>query len=184
MRLNSSKKHFHQSQILKKIKIFRSNKNPIPQYDFGDVDIISEDENSGLNSWENFREKFLSFLETIPNHVKIKLDTGFFEGQAPETEEMFRNEMAEFGNNLQVLAADEAQVIEEWNNISEETDSNFQSLLVGTTEKMALENFIDSNLHPRFVYFSDYKKIIGNVNLNEYRKEENRSKYRVYRRGI
>ena len=37
---------------------------------------------------------------------------------------------------------------------------------------MALENFIDSNLHPRFVYFSDYKKIIGNVNLNEYRKEE------------
>jgi len=157
---------------IKKIKIFRSNKNPIPQYDFGDVN-ISEDENSGLNSWENFREKFLSFLETIPNHVKIKLDTGFFEGQAPETEEMFRNEMAEFGNNLQVLAADEAQVIEEWNNISEETDSNFQSLLVGTTEKMALENFIDSNLHPRFVYFSDYKKIIGNVNLNEYRKEEN-----------
>ena len=156
---------------IKKLKIFRSNKNPIPQYDFGDVE-ISENENSGLNSWENFREKFLSFLDTIPNHVKIKLDTRFFEGQAPETEEMFRNEMAEFGNNLQVLAVDEAQVIEEWNNISEETDSNFQSLLVGTTEKMALENFIDSNLHPRFVYFSDYKKIIGNVNLNEYRKEE------------
>jgi len=156
---------------IKKIKIFRSNKNPIPQYDFGDIE-ISEDENSGLNSWENFREKFLSFLDTIPNHVKIKLDTRFFEGQAPETEEMFRNEMAEFGNNLQVQAADETQVIEEWNNISEETDSNFQSLLVGTTEKMALENFIDSNLHPRFVYFSDYKKIIGNVNLNEYRKEE------------
>ena len=156
---------------IKKIKIFRSNKNPIPQYDFGDVD-ISEDENSGLNSWENFREKFLSFLDTIPNHVKIKLDTRFFEGQAPETEEIFRNEMAEFGNNLQVLAVDEAQIIEEWNNISEETDSNFQSLLVGTTEKMALENFIDSNLHPRFVYFSDYKKIIGNVNLNEYKKDE------------
>ena len=155
---------------IKKIKIFRTNKNPIPQYDFGDVE-ISEAENSGLNSWENFREKFLSFLDTIPNHVQIKLDTGFFQGQAPETEEMFRNEMAEFGNNLQVLAADEPQVIEEWNKISDENDSNFQSLLVGTTEKMALENFIDSNLHPRFVYFSDYKKIIGNVNLNEYRKE-------------
>ena len=83
-----------------------------------------------------------------------------------------RNEMAEFGNNLQVLAADEPQVIEEWNNISEENDSNFQSLLVGTTEKMALENFIDSNLHPRFVYFSDYKKIIGNVNLNEYNRDK------------
>ena len=125
-----------------------------------------------MNSWENFREKFLLFLDTIPNHVQIKLDTGFFQGQAPETEEMFRNEMAEFGNNLQVLAADEPQVIEEWNNISEENDSNFQSLLVGTTEKMALENFIDSNLHPRFVYFSDYKKIIGNVNLNEYNRDK------------
>ena len=155
---------------IKKIKIFRTNNNPIPQYDFGDVE-ISEAENSGLNSWENFREKFLAFLDTIPNHVKIKLDSGFFEGQAPETEEIFRNEMAEFGNNLQVLAADESQVIEEWNKISDETDSNFQSLLVGTTEKMALENFIDSNLHPRFVYFSDYKKIIGNINLNEYKKE-------------
>jgi predicted ATP-dependent endonuclease of OLD family len=156
---------------IKKIKIFRTNKNPIPQYDFGDIE-ISENENSGLNSWENFREKFITFLDTIPNHVQIKLDTGFFQGQAPETEEIFRNEMAEFGNNLQVLAADEPQVIEEWNKISEENDSNFQSLLVGTTEKMALENFIDSNLHPRFVYFSDYKKIIGNVNLNEYRKEK------------
>lgn len=155
---------------IKKIKIFRTNNNPIPQYDFGDVE-ISEAENSGLNSWENFREKFLTFLDTIPNHVRIKLDSGFFEGQAPETEEIFRNEMAEFGNNLQVLAADEPQVIEEWNKISDETDSNFQSLLVGTTEKMALENFIDSNLHPRFVYFSDYKKIIGNINLNEYKKE-------------
>ena len=63
---------------IKKIKIFRTNKNPIPQYDFGDVE-ISEAENSGLNSWENFREKFLSFLDTIPNHVQIKLDTGFFQ---------------------------------------------------------------------------------------------------------
>ncbi len=155
---------------IKKIKIFRTNKNPIPQYDFGDVE-ISEAENSGLNSWENFKEKFFTFLDTIPNHVQIKLNTEFFHGQAPETEEIFRNEMAEFGNNLQVLAADEPQVIEEWNKISEDSDSDFQSLLVGTTERMTLENFIDSNLHPRFVYFSDYKKIIGNINLNEYKKE-------------
>ena len=70
----------------------------------------------------------------------------------------------------------------EWNKISDENDSNFQSLLVGTTEKMALENFIDSNLHPRFVYFSDYKKIIGNVNLNEYRKEK--TKKTLGRMGI
>ena len=70
---------------IKKIKIFRTNKNPIPEYDFGDVE-ISEAENSGLNSWENFREKFLVFLDTIPNHVQIKLDTQLFQGQAPETE--------------------------------------------------------------------------------------------------
>jgi len=167
---NLIKESFPSIPEIKKIKIFRTNKNPIPQYDFGDVE-ISEAENSGLNSWENFIEQFLSFFDTIPNHVQIKLDIGFFQGQAPETEEIFRNEMAEFGNNLQVLAADEPQIIEEWNKIADETDANFQSLLVGTTERMALENFIDVNLHPRFVYFSDYKKIIGNVNLNEYRKD-------------
>jgi len=43
-------------------------------------------------------------------------------------------------------------------------------MLVGTTERTALENFIEENLHPRFVYFSDYKKIIGSINLNEYLK--------------
>ena len=44
-------------------------------------------------------------------------------------------------------------------------------MLVGTTELTALENFIEEYLHPRFVYFSDYKKIYGNINLNEYVKE-------------
>jgi len=34
-----------------------------------------------------------------------------------------------------------------------------------------LKNFIGDNLHPRFVYFSDYKKILGNINLAEYIKE-------------
>tara|TARA_Y100000590_G_scaffold465885_1_gene639529 strand:+ start:888 stop:2969 length:2082 start_codon:yes stop_codon:yes gene_type:complete len=167
---NLIKETFPSIPEIKKIKIFRTNINPIPQYDFGDVE-ISEADNSGLNSWENFREKFITFLDTIPNHVRIKLDTGFFHGEAPESEEIFRNQMAEFGNNLQVLAVDEPVVIEEWNKISDDTETNFQTLLVGTTERMALENFIDSNLHPRFVYFSDYKKIIGNINLNEYKKD-------------
>ena len=74
--------------------------------------------------------------------------------------------MAEFGNNLHVLAVDEPLVISEWEKIIDEPSTNFQNLLVGTTERMALENFIEINLHPRFVYFSDYKKIIGNINLN------------------
>ena len=152
---------------IKKIKIFRTNNSPIAQYDFGDVN-ISEAENSGLNSWENFIEKVSNFLDTIPNHIRIKLNTQFFEGQTPETEEIFRNQMAEFGNNLHVLATDEPEITIEWEKIAEDPNTNFQNLLIGTTERIALENFIDTNLHPRFVYFSDYKKIIGNINLNEY----------------
>ena len=156
---------------IKKIKIFRTNKNPIAQYDFGDVE-ISDAENSGLNSWENFIEKVTNFLDTIPNHIRIKLNTQFFEGSAPENEDIFRNQMAEFGNNLHVLAADEPQITLEWEKISEDPNTNFQNLLIGTTEKIALENFIEVNLHPRFVYFSDYKKIIGNINLNEYGRDK------------
>ena len=156
---------------IKKIKIFRTNQNPITQYDFGDVE-ISDAENSGLNSWENFIEKVSNFLDTIPNHIRIKLNTYFFEGSAPENEDVFRNQMAEFGNNLHVLAADEPQITLEWEKISEDPNTNFQNLLIGTTEKIALENFIEVNLHPRFVYFSDYKKIIGNINLNEYGRDK------------
>ena len=167
---NLIKETFPDVPEIKKIKIFRTNDNPIPQYDFGDID-ISEAENSGLNSWENFRERVLAYLDTIPNHIRIKLDARFFESGSPETEEMFRNSMAEFGNNLHVLAVDEPLVISEWEKIIDEPSTNFQNLLVGTTERMALENFIEINLHPRFVYFSDYKKIIGNINLNEYIKE-------------
>ena len=171
---NLLKETFPNVPEIKKIKIFRTNKNPIPQYDFGDVE-ISDAENSGLNSWENFREQVNAFLDTIPNHIRIKLDATFFEGVAPETEEIFRNSMAEFGNTLHVLAVDETQIISEWEKIADSPTTNFQNLLVGTTEKMALENFIEINLHPRFVYFSDYKKIIGNVNLNEYSKDRTSS---------
>ena len=53
---NLIKKTFPNIPEISKIKIFRTNKNPIPQYDFCDVE-ISEAENSGINSWENFREK-------------------------------------------------------------------------------------------------------------------------------
>src|SRR3989304_4760051 len=55
--------------------------------------------------------------------------------------------------------------------VSKNADAAFDKMLVGTTELTALENFIGEYLHPRFVYFSDYKKIYGNINLNEYVKE-------------
>jgi hypothetical protein len=79
--------------------------------------------------------------------------------------------MREFGNAIHVLASEEPQIILEWEKVSENVDAAFDKMLVGTTELTALENFIEEYLHPRFVYFSDYKKIYGNINLNEYAKE-------------
>ena len=65
---NLIKETFPEIPEINKIKIFRTNTNPIPQYDFGDVE-ISEAENGGLNSWENFRERVIGYLDTIPNHI-------------------------------------------------------------------------------------------------------------------
>jgi predicted ATP-dependent endonuclease of OLD family len=163
------KEKFQAIPEIKKIRIFRTNKNPKIQYDFGNIR-ISEEENKALNSWENFTENVRSFVDTIPNHIKIRLDMKFFEGSPPISHEVFNSEMAEFNNNIRVLAAEEKQVIFEWEKIYNSIGTNFDNMLIGTTERAALENFIEENLHPRFVYFSDYKKIIGSINLNEYLK--------------
>lgn len=164
------KEKFPNLPELKKLKIFRTNKSPRVQYDFGTTR-ISDEENKALNSWENFTDNIRNFIDTIPNHIRIRLDMRFFEGPPPRSQEEFESEMAEFNNNIRVLAAEEKQVISEWEKIHDEY-KDFDKLLVGTTERSALENFIEDNLHPRFVYFSDYKKIIGSINLNEYLKIE------------
>ncbi|HXV50649.1 MAG TPA: AAA family ATPase [Nitrosopumilaceae archaeon] len=163
------KEKFQAIPEIKKVRIFRTNKNPKIQYDFGNIR-ISEEENKALNSWENFTENVRNFVDTIPNHIRIRLDMKFFEGAPPASREIFNSEMAEFNNNIRVLAAEEKQVIFEWEKIYNSIGINFDNMLVGTTERTALENFIEENLHPRFVYFSDYKKIIGSINLNEYLK--------------
>jgi hypothetical protein len=111
-------------------------------------------------------------LDTIPNHLRIQIDTGFFDGVPPKNQEAFDSGMAEFSNQFHVIAVQEPKVIEEWEKIYESPESRFSNLLSGESEKTALENFIASELHPRFVYFSDYKKIYGNINLNEYIREE------------
>jgi predicted ATP-dependent endonuclease of OLD family len=164
------KEKFPNIPEIKKIRIFRTNKKHKAQYDFGTIK-ISNEENKALNSWENFAENILNFVETIPNHIRIRLDTKFFESSPPENREIFNSEMREFSNNIHVLASEEPQVISEWEKVSENTENVFDKLLSGTTELTALENFIEEYLHPRFVYFSDYKKIYGNINLNEYIKE-------------
>jgi len=156
---------------IKKIKLFRTNKNTRVQYEFENIK-LSEDGNEGLNSWENFSRQIFGFLDTIPNHLRIQIDTKFFEGEVPKSQEVFDRGMAEFSNQFHVIAIQEPKVIEEWEKIYESPESQFSNLLSGESEKGALQNFIASELHPRFVYFSDYKKIYGNINLNEYLREE------------
>lgn len=164
------KERFPNIPELKKIRLFRTNKNPQVQYDFGEIQ-LSEKEDQGINSWENFAKKILNFLDTIPNHLRIQLDTSFFEGTAPRTQEEYDSGMAEFSNKFHVVAMQEPQVIQEWERIYEDPENQFSNLLSGESEKRALENFISDELHPRFVYFSDYKKIYGNINLNEFLRE-------------
>ena len=160
------KEKFPNVPEIKKLRIYRTNKNPNTRYDFGNIE-ISEGENKGINSWENFSEKIFNFLDTIPNHLRIQFDTKFFEGRAPKSQEVFDREMAEFSNNVHVVATDEPKVIEEWEKIYASPENQFSNLLKGTSDRSALENFIESYLHPRFVYFSDYKKIYGNIKLDE-----------------
>jgi predicted ATP-dependent endonuclease of OLD family len=156
---------------IKKIKLFRTNQNPNVQYEFEDIE-LSENESKGLNSWENFSRHIFGFLDTIPNHLRIQIDTKFFENEVPKNQETFDRGMAEFSNQFHVIAIQEPKVIEEWEKIYESPENQFSNLLSGESEKTALMNFIAGELHPRFVYFSDYKKIYGNINLNEYLREE------------
>ena len=156
---------------IKKIKLFKTNRNPQVQYEFESVE-LSENEDNGINSWENFSNQIIAFLDTIPNHLRIQIDTSFFEGLVPKNQETFDRGMAEFSNQFHVIAIQEPKVIEEWEKIYENPENKFSNLLSGESQKIALQNFIASDLHPRFVYFSDYKKIYGNINLNEYLKEE------------
>jgi predicted ATP-dependent endonuclease of OLD family len=165
------KQSFPELPEIKKIKLFRSNKKPKVQYEFEDIQ-ISEEENSGINSWENFSKQILNFLDTIPNHLRIQVDTKLFEGHVPKNRETFDSGMAEFSNQFHVIAIQEPRVIEEWEKIYRDPENQFSKLLSGESDKVALENFIATELHPRFVYFSDYKKIYGNINLNEYIREE------------
>jgi predicted ATP-dependent endonuclease of OLD family len=155
---------------IKKVKIFRTQTNPKVQYDFGDVN-ISDEADKRINSWENFVEKIYNFVLTIPNPIRIKLDTTFLEGHVPRTRDAFNSIMAEFNNNVYLLASQEKQVISAWEQIYRDIDNTYDTLLIGTSERSALENFIEERLHPRFVYFSDYKKILGNINLDEFLKE-------------
>ena len=161
---------FPNLQDIKKMKIFRTNKNPRIQYDFGEVKISGE-ASKRLNSWENFVDRIKSFVLAMPNPIRIRADTKFLEAPPPRTREVFMDMMAEFNNNIYLIASQDQQVISEWKNIYQDLESIFDNMLIGTNERSALDNFIEDKLHPRFVYFSDYKKILGNIDLEEFLRE-------------
>jgi len=155
---------------LTKLKIFRTNKNPEIQYDFGDTH-VSKEEHQNLEHWQDITKQLLSFVESIPNYISKKLDTDFFMGNMPGNKEIIQAELDGFSNNLHAIATEEKQVISEWEETNSKIIKNVEKILIDNTESEALKKFIDDRLHPRFVYFSDYKKILGNINLAEYIKE-------------
>lgn len=161
---------FPNLQDIRTMKIYRTNKHPRVQYDFGDVKISGE-ASKRLNSWENFVDRIQSFVTAMPNPIRIRVDTKFLSAPPPRTREVFMDMMAEFNNNIYLLASQEPQIISEWKDIYQDLESIFDNMLIGTNERSALDNFIEDKLHPRFVYFSDYKKILGNIDLEEFVRE-------------
>ena len=155
---------------LKNLKIFRTNKYPEIQYDFGDMK-IGEEEDNNIEYWQNITKQISNFTESIPNHISKKLDTDFFIGNTPRDKKIILAELDEFNNTVHAIATEEQQVISEWNEAYNDLIKNTEKILIDNTESEALKKFIGDNVHPRFVYFSDYKKILGNINLTEYTKE-------------
>ena len=98
---------------LKKIKIFRTNKNPEIQYDFGGIK-IDEKENENLEYWKDITKQISAFIESIPNYTSKKLDTDFFTGNMPNNKKTIQAELDELDNNIQNVATDEQQVLSEW----------------------------------------------------------------------
>ncbi len=152
---------------LKKLKIFRTNKNPEIQYDFGDIK-IDQKEDENLEYWQNVKKQLSNFVESIPNYISKKLDTDFFTGNTPNDKKIIQAELDEFNNTLRAIATEEQQVISEWEETYADIIKNVEKILIDNSESEALKKFIGDNLHPRFVYFSDYKKILGNINLSEF----------------
>jgi len=155
---------------LTNLKIFRTNKNPEIQYDFGDIH-INKEERQNIEHWQDITKQLSDFVESIPNHISKKLDIDFFTGGIPSDKKIIQAELDVFSSNLHAIVTEEKRVISEWEETNSKIIKNIEKILIDNTESDALRNFIENDLHPRFVYFSDYKKILGNINLTEYIKE-------------
>ena len=80
---------------LKKLKIFRTNKNPEIQYDFGD-NKISEEEDKNLEYWQNSTKQISNFVESIPNYISKKLDVDFLQVVHRRDKKIIRAELDGF----------------------------------------------------------------------------------------
>jgi len=74
---------------LTKLKIFRTNKNPEIQYDFGDTH-VNKEEHQNLEHWQDITKQLLNFVESIPNYIGKKLDTDFFMAVCQEIKKLFK----------------------------------------------------------------------------------------------
>ena len=92
------KEKFPKLPQIKKIKLFRTNRNQKVQYEFENKEISNN--NEGFNSWENFTTEILEFLNTLPNHIRIQIDTKLFDGPVPKNQESFDSGMVEFSNEF------------------------------------------------------------------------------------
>ncbi len=155
---------------LKKLKIFRTNKNPEIQYDFDDIK-ISKEEDKNIEYWQNITKQLSNFIESIPNYIGKKLDIDFFVDSMLKDKKIIQAELDVFNSNVLAIAAEEQQVISEWKETYTNIMKNVEKISIDNTKSDALKNFIGDTLHPRFVYFSDYKKILGNINLTEFMKK-------------
>ena len=155
---------------LNKLKIFRTNKNPEVQYDFGDIK-IDDKEDENMEHWKDVTRQLSNFVESIPNYISKKLDTDFFTGSTPNDKKIIRAQLDEFDANIAGIANEEQQILSEWKDTHTNIIKNIEKISIDNTRSDTLKKFIGENLHPRFVYFSDYKKILGNINLTEYIKE-------------
>ena len=137
------KEKFPELPEIKKIKLFRTNRNPKVQYQFENTE-ISEIKDEGLNSWENFTKEIFEFLDTLPNHIRIQINTKLFDGPVPKNQESFDSAMAEFSNELNVIIVEESKILEEWEKIYHKSENQFSNLLSGESQKIALNNFISA----------------------------------------
>jgi len=106
-----------------KLKIFRTNKDPEIQYDFGDIK-IGEEEDKNLEYWQTSTKQLSNFVESIPNYISKKLDTDFFTGNTPKDKKIIQAELDEFDNSLRDAVTDEQQVISEWEKVYADITKN------------------------------------------------------------